>query len=133
MRFWVAGQDTGGIKGDTMKRLDGKIAIVTGAAGGIGAATVRRFVQEGAIVAAVDIFESGAQKAVSEFQDRAVAMKADMGDAASVEGMIRDTVAKFGRLDILHNNAALQDPAVMNKDTTAPEIPLEVWDSTFRV
>lgn len=116
-----------------MKRLDGKIAIVTGAAGGIGAATVRRFVQEGAVVVAADIFEEGAQKAVNELGGRAISMKVDMGDVASVEAMIQATVAKFRRLDVLHNNAALQDPAVMNKDTSAPEIPIEVWDATFRV
>jgi NAD(P)-dependent dehydrogenase (short-subunit alcohol dehydrogenase family) len=116
-----------------MKRLEGRIAIVTGAAGGIGAATVCRFVQEGALVIAADIFEEGAREAVSELNERAFAMKVDMADVASVDTMIRSTVVKFGRLDILHNNAALQDPAVMNKDTSAPEIPLEVWDATFRV
>jgi NAD(P)-dependent dehydrogenase (short-subunit alcohol dehydrogenase family) len=116
-----------------MKRLQDKIAIVTGAAGGIGSATVRRFVAEGAIVVAADIVEEGARKAAGEFGDRALAMKVDMGDVASVEAMIAATIARFGRLDILHNNAALQDPAIMNRDTSAPDIPLDVWDATLRV
>jgi NAD(P)-dependent dehydrogenase (short-subunit alcohol dehydrogenase family) len=116
-----------------MKRLEGKIAIVTGAAGGIGTATVRRFVQEGAIVIAADILEEGVRKVVSDLGDRGVAIRVDMADVDSVQAMINFGIARFGRVDILHNNAALQDPAVMNKDTCAPEIPLEVWDATFRV
>jgi NAD(P)-dependent dehydrogenase (short-subunit alcohol dehydrogenase family) len=116
-----------------VKRLENKIALVTGAAGGIGAATVHRFVQEGAIVVAADIFEEGARNAVSELADRAIAMQVDMGEVGSVEALINATIAKFGRLDILHNNAALLDPTVMNRDTSAPDIPLEVWDATLRV
>jgi NAD(P)-dependent dehydrogenase (short-subunit alcohol dehydrogenase family) len=116
-----------------MERLKDRVAIVTGGAGGIGSATVRRFVQEGAIVVAADILEDAAIKLAREFGDRAIGMKVDSGDVASVEAMIKATIAKFGRLDILHNNAALLDHAVLDRDTNAPDVPFDVWDATMRV
>jgi NAD(P)-dependent dehydrogenase (short-subunit alcohol dehydrogenase family) len=116
-----------------MERLKDRVAIVTGGAGGIGSATVRRFVQEGALVVIADIVEEGARALASELSGRATAIKVDSGDVDSVAAMIKATVEKFGRLDILHNNAALLDHETLAKDTTAPDIPLEVWDATFRV
>jgi NAD(P)-dependent dehydrogenase (short-subunit alcohol dehydrogenase family) len=116
-----------------MERLKNKIAIVTGGAGGIGSATVRRFVQEGAQVVVADLNEAGAQRLAGELGGRAVAMKCDSGDVDSVSALIAATIAQFGRLDILHNNAALLDHAVLGKDTSAPDIPLDVWDDTLRV
>src|SRR3546814_14818040 len=57
----------------------------------------------------------------------------DAADPESVKAMVEKTVAQFGRLDILHNNAALTDPARQGQDTTAIDIPVEIWNATLTV
>lgn len=116
-----------------MKRLQGKVAIVTGGGGGIGAAVARRFVDEGARVAIADIFEDSARAAADPLGDAAIAVQFDAASAESVEAMIERTVAHFGRLDILHNNAAMTDPAKHPLDTTAVDIPLAIWKEIIDV
>jgi len=105
----------------TSGKLKGKVALVTGASRGIGAAIARRLADEGADIAIS--YSASADKAnalVAELESRgvkAVAFKADQGDVAQVGKLVRDVDAKFGRLDILVNNAglfvmgAVQDPA----------------------
>jgi meso-butanediol dehydrogenase / (S,S)-butanediol dehydrogenase / diacetyl reductase len=89
-------------------RLDGKIAIVTGGASGIGEATVRRFLDEGAVVVAADIrADALAQLATGMASDRLVTFAVDMIDLAQVEAMIAFAVERFGRIDILVNNAGI--------------------------
>jgi len=116
-----------------MQRLTGKVAIVTGGGGGIGAAVAARLVQEGALVAVADLFEASARKAAAPLGESAIAVQFDAADAASVQAMIERTVAHFGRLDVLHNNAALTDPERQNQDTTATDIPLDIWNATMTV
>jgi NAD(P)-dependent dehydrogenase (short-subunit alcohol dehydrogenase family) len=116
-----------------MQRLTGKVAIVTGGGGGIGAAVARRFVSEGARVAVADIFEASARKVADSLGDCAIAIQFDAAEAASVEAMVERTATHCGRIDILHNNAALTDPARQQQDTTATDIPLDIWNATMTI
>ena len=89
-----------------MGRLEGKAALVTGAGGGIGKAVATRFAAEGARVAVVDV--SGEQDDVAAaIGERAIAVEADVSREDDVERMIASAVERFGRLDILCNNAAV--------------------------
>jgi NAD(P)-dependent dehydrogenase (short-subunit alcohol dehydrogenase family) len=114
-----------------MNRLEGKVAIVTGGGGGIGAAVARRLVSEGAKVTVADINIASARVAAEPLGASALAVEFDAADASAVQAMIERTVSHFGRLDILHNNAALTDPAKQQQDTTAVDIPLEIWNATL--
>jgi NAD(P)-dependent dehydrogenase (short-subunit alcohol dehydrogenase family) len=116
-----------------MQRLSGKVAIVTGGGGGIGSAVVRRFVSEGARVAVADVFADAAQAVAGALGDAALAVQFDAADPASVEAMVEQTVSHFGRLDILHNNAAMTDPVKSMGDTDAVTIPIEIWDEIIDV
>lgn len=116
-----------------MGRLTGKVAIVTGGGGGIGSAVVRRFVAEGARVAVADVFLPSAQAVAEPLGDAALAVQFDAASPASVEALVETTVAHFGRLDILHNNAAMTDPAKHPLDTDAVTIPIEIWDEIIDI
>jgi meso-butanediol dehydrogenase / (S,S)-butanediol dehydrogenase / diacetyl reductase len=88
-------------------RHDGKVVIVTGGANGIGAATVRRFLAEGATVAAADIVPERLQALVDglEAGDRLTTHVTDVSDQASFTGTVDDVADRHGRLDVLVNNA----------------------------
>ncbi|MEV4830696.1 glucose 1-dehydrogenase [Micromonospora sp. NPDC049257] len=101
-----------------MARLAGKTAVVTGGAMGMGAATVRRFVTEGANVVVADVNLAAAQALAVELGQRAVAEKLDVRSADQWAALVVRTEARFGSLDILVNNAGIADPA-----------PLEQWDA----
>jgi NAD(P)-dependent dehydrogenase (short-subunit alcohol dehydrogenase family) len=116
-----------------MARLTGKVAIVTGGGGGIGSAVVRRFVAEGAQVVVADVYLQSAQTVADALGNAALAVQFDAADPASVEALIETTVAHFGRLDILHNNAAMTDPAKHPFDTDAVTIPIEIWDEIIDI
>lgn len=116
-----------------MGRLAGKVAIVTGGGGGIGSAVVRRFVSEGAKVVVADVFADAAQAAAEPLGEAALAAQFDAADPASVEGLVETAVGHFGRLDILHNNAAMTDPVKSMADTDAVTIPVELWDEIIDI
>ncbi|MFL7965838.1 L-iditol 2-dehydrogenase [Pseudomonas kielensis] len=94
-----------------MKRLEGKSALVTGAARGIGRAFAQAYIDEGATVAIADIDLERAQATAAELGDSAYAVKMDVTDQASIDQAIAAVVARAGKLDILINNAALFDLA----------------------
>jgi NAD(P)-dependent dehydrogenase (short-subunit alcohol dehydrogenase family) len=88
--------------------LQDKIALVTGAGAGIGRAIALGMAAEGASVAAADIDLAAAQKTVAAMNsNQALAIQADCGDVASIDAMIEKTVAQFGRLDVIVNNAGV--------------------------
>ncbi len=103
-------------------RLKDKVAIVTGAASGFGAAIARTYVAHGAKVAIADINEAGAQVLAKELGANAIAVRCDVTKRADVEALVAATVKAFGTLDIVVNNAG----------TTHKNQPLlEVDEATF--
>jgi 3alpha(or 20beta)-hydroxysteroid dehydrogenase len=88
-----------------MGKLDGKVTCITGAASGIGAATARLFAAEGARVIIADIDEGGSRNVTAEIGSAATVLKTDVRDPRQVEAMVKFAVERFGRLDVLHNNA----------------------------
>ena len=95
----------------SMGRLDGKSALITGAARGIGLGFARAYVAEGARVAIGDINLEAARAAAAEIGPKACAVHLDVTDQASIDGAVAQVVSEAGRLDILVNNAALFDAA----------------------
>jgi len=117
-------------------RVAGKVAVVTGGAGGIGAATVRALAREGAGVAVLDIDGDGAGRVAADIVATggdALAVGVDLSDEPGVVAAIRTVVDHFGRLDILHNNAALTDAGFLDRDTPVTDLDLEVWERTLAV
>ncbi len=88
-------------------RLAGKTALITGGARGIGRAFAEAYIREGAKVAVADIDFEHARETAAELGEAAVAIKLDVTDQASIDNAVAETVAAFGRIDILINNAAL--------------------------
>ncbi|NMN04032.1 MULTISPECIES: SDR family oxidoreductase [unclassified Novosphingobium] len=113
-------------------RMDGKVAIVTGGAGGIGAATARLLTARGARVAIADIAFDRARE-LADAIDGALAIHLDLEREDSVEAMIADTVKAFGRIDVLHNNAALLGPDIAQNDGDVEHMATALWDRTFAV
>jgi len=111
-------------------RLEGKIAIVTGGAAGIGLAYARRFLAEGARVVISDVVDPGPAAATLGAPDRVLAQRADVSDAAAMRALARETVTRFHRIDVLVNNAA-----VFATLTPRPfeEIPDAEWDRVMAV
>src|SRR4051812_39102508 len=99
------------MRGKSMKpKLDGTVAIVTGASSGIGAATARRLALEGASVALLARRKDRLDALVNEISDSggvAVAVQSDISDQAQADAAVQGVVEQFGRLDILINNAGL--------------------------
>jgi NAD(P)-dependent dehydrogenase (short-subunit alcohol dehydrogenase family) len=115
-------------------RLQEKVAIVTGAASGIGAATAVALAAEGACVVLADINLDGAREQAARIAAegaRTDAVAVDLGDPASIEAMIRFAVERFGGLDILDNNAA-DTRLSATRDVGVEHTEIEVWDSLMR-
>lgn len=106
-------------------RLQGNVTIVTGAGRGIGEATAHRFAQEGAAVACVDIDGAGAAataRSIEQSGGTAFAIEADLSTEDGNRDMIENTVARFGGLDTLHANAAVQFMGLLE------QTPTQEWD-----
>ena len=110
--------------GESMGQLDGKVALITGGASGIGAGTVRRFVAEGAKVMIADLQEDVAAVLAAELGDAADYRRCNVAVEADVSGVIADTVARWGRLDVLYNNAGFGGAMGPFKDTTVDDYDL---------
>ena len=112
-----------------MGRYDGRVAIVTGAARGIGAGTAKRFAEEGAAVAVLDLDEEQAQAAASELggSAKAVGIGCNVADGASVEAAVDRVLEELGGLHVLVNNAGITRDNLLFKMTE------DDWDSVMNV
>jgi NAD(P)-dependent dehydrogenase (short-subunit alcohol dehydrogenase family) len=113
-----------------MGRVDGKVALITGSASGIGKATARLFAREGARVVCADLNGPGAETTAAEIKQAggdAVAVQANIASEADCEKMVQTTVDTYGRLDVLHNHAGILHP----KDGPITELSAEAIDETF--
>jgi 3-oxoacyl-[acyl-carrier protein] reductase len=110
-------------------RVEGKIAVVIGAARGIGAAVALRLVEEGAKVVIGDTLEDDGRATAQRLagQGEALFVGADVGDKASVDALIRTALERFGRVDILVQNAGIYPYTLL------PDIPVEEWDAVLGV
>ncbi|GAC1432057.1 MAG: 3-oxoacyl-ACP reductase [Chloroflexota bacterium] len=115
-----------------MPRLQGKVAVITGAGGVLGRASAELFAREGARVAAVDIVAATAEqtaRAVRAAGGDAIALQADVADEVQVQAAVHATVERWGTLDTLFNNAGImphQDRSVLDMDTA-------LWDRIFAI
>lgn len=110
--------------------LNGKIAIITGAASGIGAACALKFAKDGAIVVIADIDDAGGNKVAEEItRNGGVAnyIHTDVSEPQEVQRLITDTVKKHDKLDVLFNNVGI------NPVGNAVETLLEIWDNVMRI
>lgn len=116
----------------TNGRLEQKVALITGAASGIGLASARRFAAEGAAVVCADLDGDGAERTAAEITGaggRATALAADVSSAADAERMVAVTEETFGALHVAFNNAGI----MMSTDGDAESTDEDVWDTTMAV
>lgn len=111
-----------------MGRLDGKVAIITGGASGLGEGTVRRFVEEGARVVVADIQTDAARELVSSLGDTTRFHRTDVTDESDVEAAVSAAVTEFGQLDCMFNNAG-----IVGAVGSITETPVEAWDESLSI
>ena len=113
-----------------LPRYEGKVIVVTGAGGGIGTAIAQRFARESGQVVVTDTNESGANETTKSILDeglKAITIVADISNKSACYQLIDDTVSKFGKIDVLINNAGI------NRRGPLMELTDEDWDLTMQV
>ena len=113
-----------------MGLLEGKVAIITGAGGGLGSSYARLLAREGAAIVVNDFSAEQAEKVVAQIRDRggrAVACVADVSDVASGEAILKTALDAFGRVDILVNNAGIL------RDKSFANLSEDMWDAVVKV
>jgi NAD(P)-dependent dehydrogenase (short-subunit alcohol dehydrogenase family) len=116
--------------------LSGKVAIITGAASGIGRAAARLLAERGAAVVIADIDVGGAGEVARSITDqggRALAVETDVADPRSVEALVATVVATHGGVDVLVNNAGAVGPDTYGRDTTVVDVDLHLWETIMAV
>lgn len=118
------------------ERVKGKVAIVTGAASGIGEATAKLLASEGASVVVADMNAEGAERVAAAIRaagGRAVAQPTDVSKEDDIRAMVARAVSEFGGLHILHNNAAMTAGFEHANDLDLLTMTVEYWDRSFSV
>lgn len=112
-----------------MGKLDGKVALITGAGSGIGRSTSLLFAGEGAKVMVADYVPDGGHQTVEMIKDAggtAAYVEVDVSRSADIQRMVKMTIDTYGRIDILYNNAGIQGPVMPMAD-----VPEDEWDRTI--
>jgi NAD(P)-dependent dehydrogenase (short-subunit alcohol dehydrogenase family) len=110
-----------------MNRLEGRVAVITGAGSGIGLATAKRFADEGAKVVAVDMNEDSGSKVAKEIDG--IFVKANVTNSAEVENMYKVAFDTYGRIDIAFNNAGISPP----DDDSILITEIDAWERVLKV
>lgn len=113
-----------------MKRLEGKTAIITGAAAGIGETTAKLFAQEGAKVVCCDVSMEPLEKVIADIKAEggdAIAVKCNVADEEDVKAMVKTTIDTYEKIHILVNNAGI------TRDQLTPRMTAEAWDLVMDV
>lgn len=117
-------------------RLNGKVVLVTGGAGGIGEETLRLAGARGAKLVVADI-NSDRANALSDGLNRdgfdAMAVEVDLSDETAIKRAVQSVLSNFGRIDVLNNNAAFIDAAGASKDSNVAEMEIDLWDHSYAV
>ena len=117
--------------------LEGKVAIVTGGACGLGRAVCEGLAEVGAKVVVADVNTEGAQKVVADLKEKfdgnCITATTDVTNKASVEAMIKTALDAFGSIDILVNNAGINIPRLLVDPTGKEELTEEIWDKVVLV
>lgn len=117
-------------------RLDDQVMLVTGGAGGIGAATVTLAAERGARLVIADIALARAEELAHRVCDSgadAIAVKVDLASEDEIVTAVRTSVDHFGALHVLNNNAALQDPKLAQQDGDIEHMSVDIWDRNFAI
>jgi NAD(P)-dependent dehydrogenase (short-subunit alcohol dehydrogenase family) len=110
-------------------RLDGKVALITGGASGMGRVASELFASEGASVVLTDVNDEAGEGTAAAIGDAALYVHADVADEDDAQAMVKATTQRFGRLDVLYNNAGVMladDGSVHSMDTS-------IWDTTLAI
>jgi NAD(P)-dependent dehydrogenase (short-subunit alcohol dehydrogenase family) len=110
-------------------RLDGKVALITGGGSGMGKVASELFVREGASVILTDVNDEAGEATAASIGERAHYVHADVSDAADAEAMVATTLERFGRLDVLYNNAGIMPL----DDGSVTEADGSTWDTVLAV
>lgn len=115
-----------------MKLLENRVAIITGAARGIGESAAYKFAEEGAIVIVVDIEEKLGKEVVQGIEKsggKAAFFKVDVSNAEEVSALVDSVIKEYGKIDVLYNNASI----FHQKDADVVNLDIDIWDKTMAV
>ena len=115
-----------------MGRLDGKVALITGGASGMGMVASRLFASEGASVVLTDVADDAGEAVAAEIETsggQALYVHSDASDEADAEAMVKAAVDRFGGLHVLYNNAGV----MMSQDGSVTETDASIWDTTLDI